>query len=249
MERLIPINIKGFTIRFAEKEDTGLILKFIKGLAEYEKLSHEVIATEDILKESLFVKRAAEVIIGEYYNEPVGFALFFHNFSTFLGRPGLYLEDLFIIPEMRGKGFGKTMLSFLAKLAIDRNCGRLEWWCLDWNEPSIKFYKQLGAVPMDEYLKNLFYEIAKEKDFTIHTMEVMPDHVHIFVSAHPKISPSYIVKMLKGISARKLFIEYPELREQLYKGHLWNNSFYIETIGSISEDVIKKYIELQKERG
>lgn len=114
---------------------------------------------------------------------------------------------------------------------------------------SVKYRKPILINGVDEYLKKLFYEIAKEKDFTIHTMEVMPDHVHLFVSAHPKISPSYIVKMLKGISARKLFIEYPELQKQLYKGHLWNNSFYIETIGSISEDVIKKYIELQKERG
>ena len=103
------------------------------------------------MKESLFEKKAAEVIIGEYEGEPVGFALFFHNFSTFLGQPGIYLEDLYVKPEMRGKGIGKVMLSFLAKLAVQRNCGRLEWWCLDWNEPSIRFYKQMGAVPMDEW--------------------------------------------------------------------------------------------------
>ena len=148
---IIETKIKGFTIRFAEEKDTGLILKFIKGLAEYEKLSHEVVATEDILWESIFKQNAAEVIIGEYNNKPVGFALFFHNFSTFLGRSGLYLEDLFIIPEMRGKGFGKTMLAFLAKLAVDRNYGRFEWWCLDWNKPSVEFYKGIGAVPMEEW--------------------------------------------------------------------------------------------------
>ncbi len=148
---IIETKIKGFTIRFAEEKDTGLILKFIKGLAEYEKLSHEVVATEDILRESIFKQNAAEVIIGEYNNKPVGFALFFHNFSTFLGRSGLYLEDLFIIPEMRGKGFGKTMLAFLAKLAVDRNYGRFEWWCLDWNKPSVEFYKGIGAVPMEEW--------------------------------------------------------------------------------------------------
>lgn len=147
----IETKIKGFTIRFAEEKDTELILKFIKGLAEYEKLSHEVVATEDILRESIFKQNAAEVIIGEYNNKPVGFALFFHNFSTFLGRSGLYLEDLFIIPEMRGKGFGKTMLAFLAKLAVDRNYGRFEWWCLDWNKPSVEFYKGIGAVPMEEW--------------------------------------------------------------------------------------------------
>lgn len=147
----IETKIEGFTIRFAEKRDTELILKFIRGLAEYEKLSHEVVATEDILRKSLFEQKAGEVIIGEYNKEPVGFALFFHNFSTFLGRPGLYLEDLFIIPEMRGKGFGKTMLAFLAKVAVDRNCGRFEWWCLDWNEPSVEFYKGIGAVPMEEW--------------------------------------------------------------------------------------------------
>lgn len=151
MGKTIQTKIEGFTIRFAEEKDVPLILQFIKGLAEYEKLSHEVVATEDILRKSLFKQKAAEVIIGEYHNEPVGFALFFHNFSTFLGRPGLYLEDLFIIPEMRGKGFGKTMLSFLAKIAVDRNYGRFEWWCLDWNQPSIEFYKSIGAVPMDEW--------------------------------------------------------------------------------------------------
>jgi len=112
---------------------------------------NEVVATEEILRESLFERKIAEVIIGEYENQPIGYALFFHNFSTFLGKPGIYLEDLYVKPEMRGKGMGKIILSFLAKLTLDRKCGRLEWWCLDWNEPSVKFYKRLGAAPMDEW--------------------------------------------------------------------------------------------------
>lgn len=148
---LINTKLENFNIRFAEERDVPLILKFIKELADYEKLLHEVVATEEILMDSLFNRKVAEVVIGEYNNEPVTFALFFHNFSTFLGRPGIYLEDLYVKPEMRGKGIGKIMLSFLAKLAIERNCGRLEWWCLDWNKSSIEFYKQMGAVPMDEW--------------------------------------------------------------------------------------------------
>ncbi|WP_315117009.1 GNAT family N-acetyltransferase [uncultured Clostridium sp.] len=143
--------MEDFKIRFAKEEDTKLILNFINGLAEYEELSNEMVATEETLKESLFIRKAAEVIIGEYEGIPVGFALFFHNFSTFIGKPGIYLEDLYIRPEMRGKGFGKTMLSFLGKLAIERDCGRLEWSCLDWNKPSIDFYKSMGAIPMDEW--------------------------------------------------------------------------------------------------
>lgn len=151
MNRLIDTAIDGFKLRFADENDTALILGFIKELAQYEKLQDQVVATEETLRESLFSKRAAEVIIGEYEGVPVGFALFFHNFSTFLGQAGLYLEDLYIKPEMRGKGMGKTILSFLAGLALERNCGRLEWWVLDWNEPSIQFYKKLGAIPMDEW--------------------------------------------------------------------------------------------------
>jgi GNAT superfamily N-acetyltransferase len=143
--------IKDFTIRFATEKDVPLILDFIIGLAEYEQLTHEVRATEENLRETLFENKYAEVVIGEYKNVPVSFALFFHNYSTFLGKPGIYLEDLYVKPEERGKGFGKIMLSFLAKLAIDRKCGRLEWSCLDWNEPSIQFYKKMGAVPMDEW--------------------------------------------------------------------------------------------------
>lgn len=151
METYILTKIKGFKLRFAKEEDIGLILKFIKELADYEKLLSEVVATEEILYDSLFIRKAAEVIIAEYDNKPIGFALFFHNFSTFLGKPGIYLEDLYIRPDMRGKGFGKTMLAYLAKLARDRNCGRFEWWCIDWNEPSINFYKSIGAIPMDEW--------------------------------------------------------------------------------------------------
>lgn len=151
MKRFIDTNIDDLKLRFAEIDDVPLILKFIMELAAYEKMLNKVVATEKILRESLFERRAAEVIIGEYKNEPIGFALFFHNFSTFLGLPGIYLEDLYVRPEMRGKGIGRSILSFLAKLAIERNCGRLEWWCLDWNEPSVKFYKQLGAISMDDW--------------------------------------------------------------------------------------------------
>mgnify|MGYP001217441412 FL=1 len=132
---MIKSPLPGFTIRFAEPEDTGLILEFIKELATYEKLLHEVTATEEILHDSLFRRRAAEVVIGEYQGEPVSFALFFHNFSTFLGRPGIYLEDLYVKPAYRGQGIGKLMLAFLAKLTVERDCSRLEWWCLDANEP------------------------------------------------------------------------------------------------------------------
>ena len=144
--------IPGFTIRFAGEDDVPVILRFIKGLAEYEKLTGEVTATEPLLRETLFGgRRVAEVMIGDFQGEPVGFALFFHNFSTFLGRPGIYLEDLFVIPEMRGRGFGKALLTCLAKIAAERGCGRVEWAVLDWNEPSIQFYKKLGAVPMNEW--------------------------------------------------------------------------------------------------
>jgi GNAT superfamily N-acetyltransferase len=160
---LIDTNLDDFKLRFAEKSDVPLILEFIKELADYEKMLHEVVATEDILIESLFERKMAEVIIGEYKNKPVAFALFFHNFSTFLGRAGIYLEDLYIKPEMRGKGMGKIMLSFLAKLCLERKCGRLEWWCLDWNKSSIEFYKQMGAVPMDEWTVYRVHDEALDK--------------------------------------------------------------------------------------
>lgn len=151
MSKKINTAIEDVTLRLAEESDLSLILEFIKELADYEKLLHEVVATEDILRENLFVRRSAEVVIAEFKDEPVGFALFFHNFSTFLGRPGLYLEDLYVKPEMRGRGIGKLLLSYLAKLAMERGCGRFEWWCLDWNKSSIDFYKSIGAIPMDEW--------------------------------------------------------------------------------------------------
>jgi len=138
-------------IRFAVEKDTPLILAFIRELAAYEKMLDQVSATEEVLRKTLFEKQAAEVIICEVGDEPAGFALFFHNFSTFLGQPGLYVEDLFVRPSFRGCGIGREMLSFLARLALARDCGRMEWWCLDWNEPSIGFYKKLGAEAMDDW--------------------------------------------------------------------------------------------------
>jgi GNAT superfamily N-acetyltransferase len=146
------LNSGNFQIRRATERDVPVIHSFIRQLAEYEKLSHEAVMTEEILRQSLFGPRpAAEVLLGYAGDQPVGFAVFFHNFSTFLGRSGLYLEDLFVIPEMRGKGFGKAMLVELARIARERNCGRFEWAVLDWNKPAIDFYKALGAVPMDEW--------------------------------------------------------------------------------------------------
>jgi len=140
------------TYRFAQRGDEGIILDFIRRLAEYEKMSDEVVATEELLTEWIFDKSKAEVIFAlDESGKEVGFALFFHNFSTFLGRAGIYLEDLFVLPEYRGKGYGKGLLRQLAKIAVERKCGRLDWWCLDWNQPSIDFYKSLGAVPMDEW--------------------------------------------------------------------------------------------------
>lgn len=136
------------TFRKAVREDVPLILEFIKGLAEYEKMSDEVVATEEILDEWLFDKEKAEVIFAIAEGEEVGFALFFHNFSTFLGRAGIYLEDLFVKPKYRGNGYGKAILKRLAQIAVERGCGRLEWSCLDWNQPSIDFYLSLGATPM-----------------------------------------------------------------------------------------------------
>ena len=139
-------------IRPAVEKDIPLILKFIKELAEYERLSDQCIATEALLREALFgEKRSAEVVIAYHQNEPAGFAIFFHNFSTFLSRPGLYLEDLFVFPRFRKKGIGKALLIHLAQIAKERNCGRFEWAVLDWNEPSIAFYKKLGAVPLDDW--------------------------------------------------------------------------------------------------
>lgn len=140
-----------FSWRFAGREDVALILDFIRRLAEYEKLSHEVVATETLLEEWLFVKKKAEVVFALEDGRPVGFALFFHNFSTFLGRAGIHLEDLFVLPEARGRGFGKALLKTLAGIALERGCGRLEWCCLDWNKPSIDFYLTMGAKPMSDW--------------------------------------------------------------------------------------------------
>jgi GNAT superfamily N-acetyltransferase len=141
-----------FYIRFATEQDVDLILTFIKELAEYEKLLNEVVATPEILRKSLFGPRKnAEVILIHYHNEPVGFALFFHNFSTFLGKPGIYIEDLYVKQELRGKGLGQALLNFIAKLAKERDCGRVEWWVLDWNEDAIRFYQKIGAIPMNEW--------------------------------------------------------------------------------------------------
>ena len=138
------------TIRPAEAEDAPLILTLIRGLAEYEKLAHELVTTEEDLRETLFGPRpSAEVVIARVKDEAVGFAIFFHNYSTFLGRPGLYLEDLFVRPEHRGRGYGASLLRYLAALAKARRCGRFEWSVLDWNEPAIRFYRRLGAVSMD----------------------------------------------------------------------------------------------------
>ena len=137
--------------RFAVETDTALILQFIRKLAEYEKMLDQVVADEALLREQLFEKRQAEVIFALEDGKEVGFALFFHNFSTFLGRSGLYLEDLFVLPEHRGKGYGKALLAKLASIAVERGYGRMEWWCLDWNKPSIDFYKSLGAEVMDEW--------------------------------------------------------------------------------------------------
>ena len=137
--------------RAAERKDTGLILSFIRALADYEKMADQVVATEELLEEWLFDKQAARVIFALEGDREVGFALYFHNFSTFLGRSGIYLEDLFVLPEYRGRGYGKALLAHLAALAKSEGCGRLEWWCLDWNRPSIDFYKSLNAQPMEEW--------------------------------------------------------------------------------------------------
>ena len=143
--------MKHTEFRFATEQDTALILDFIKGLAEYEKMSDQVVADEALLHEWIFEKQKAEVIFAVEDGVEVGFALFFHNFSTFLGRAGLYLEDLFVKPAYRGRGHGKALICELARIAVERGCGRLEWCCLDWNQPSIDFYVSLGAEALDEW--------------------------------------------------------------------------------------------------
>ncbi|MDP2606055.1 MAG: GNAT family N-acetyltransferase [Deltaproteobacteria bacterium] len=148
----ISATIPGFVIRAAAESDVPVILSFIKKLAAYEKLTHEVVATETLLRETLFGSlRTAEVAIGYCEGKPVGFVLFFHNYSTFLGRPGLYIEDLFVDQAHRRRGFGRALLLYVAQLAKERRCGRLEWSVLDWNEPAVNFYRKLGAVAMNEW--------------------------------------------------------------------------------------------------
>jgi GNAT superfamily N-acetyltransferase len=144
--------IAGFRIRAATKADVPVILSFIKKLADYERLSHEMVASEKVLRETLFGRRrTAEVAIGYFNKQAVGFVLFFHNYSTFLGRPGIYIEDLFVDEAFRRRGFGGALLRYVAMLAQERQCGRLEWSVLDWNQPAIDFYKKIGAVPMSEW--------------------------------------------------------------------------------------------------
>lgn len=150
---------KAFSIRYAKREETGKILDFIKYIAEYEKMLDQVVATEELLDKWIFQEKLVDVLFAEEDGEVVGFALFFSNFSTFVGRAGLYLEDLFVKPEHRGKGYGKALLKKLAQIAVERNCRRMEWCCLDWNTPSISFYKSVGAVPMDEWTT---YRLAGE---------------------------------------------------------------------------------------
>ena len=147
-------------VRLAAADDVPLILAFVKALADYEKLSDQVAADESRLRDTLFGKHAyAETLIAEFKGEPSGFALFFHSYSTFLARPGIYLEDLFVKPELRGRGIGKALLTRLAQLAVERGCGRLEWFVLNWNQPAIDFYRSLGAGPLDEWT---FYRLTGE---------------------------------------------------------------------------------------
>lgn len=152
------------TFRFAQREDVPLILQFIRDLASYEKMLDQVVADEATLELWLFDKRSADVLFAMADGREIGFALFFHNFSTFLGRAGLYLEDLYVLPEYRGQGYGTAILRKLAAIAVERGCGRLEWWCLDWNTPSIGFYRSLGAEPMDQWT---VYRIAGD---TLHQL-------------------------------------------------------------------------------
>lgn len=148
----MPSPPPGFTIRHAQEADAPLVLAYVRKLADYERLSHEVEASEAQIRATLFGPRPyAEVVFGEQDGRPVGFALFFHNFSTFVGKPGLYLEDLFVDPEARGRGYGQALMAYLAQLAVERGCGRFEWSVLNWNEPSIAFYRGLGARPLDAW--------------------------------------------------------------------------------------------------
>ena len=152
MDNTIATNDTRIGLRFATEDDVGLILGFIRQLAEYVKQADEVVADEDQLQRTLFGDRqVAEVVIASFDGEPAGFALFVHNYSTYLGQPGIYIEDLFVTPPLRGRGIGRVLLSFLANIAVERGCGRLEWAVHDWNEPAIRFYKRFGAQAMDEW--------------------------------------------------------------------------------------------------
>lgn len=157
------VQSQNFRIRQAVVGEEGTILEMIKRLADYEKCLDEVIADEQTIYNSIFVEKAAEVVFAEEGGCIVGFALFFHNFSTFVGRKGLYVEDLFVIPEKRGLGYGKALLKHLAKIAVERNCGRMEWICLDWNQPALNVYRSIGAVPMDEWTVQRLDEISLKK--------------------------------------------------------------------------------------
>ena len=150
---------EAFEYRYATEQDVDKVLFFIKGIAKYEKMSDEVVADEALLKEWIFEKKSAEVIFAMEDGKEVGFALFFHNFSTFVGRAGLYLEDLFVLPEHRKKGYGKKLFQQVAKIAVERGCGRMEWCCLNWNQPSIDFYRSFGARPMSDWTT---YRLAGE---------------------------------------------------------------------------------------
>lgn len=152
--------MQSFTIRPARPDEAGVVLSFIKKIAAYEKCSAQVVADEATIYHSLFEEKSAEVVFAEEDGVVVGFALFFHNFSTFVGRKGMYLEDLFVLPEKRGLGYGKALLQYVARLAVERNCGRMEWICLDWNESALSVYRSIGAVPMSEWTVQRLDEAA-----------------------------------------------------------------------------------------
>lgn len=156
-------NVNGFRLRSTEEKDSLLILELIKEIAVYEKMLDEVIATEESIRESVFKRHEAEVLIGEFNGEPIGYALYFFNYSTFIGRAGFYLEDIYIKPEYRGRGIGKEIFKVLGKIALDRGCKRMEWTCLNWNSPSIKFYESLGATPMSDWTVHRLVEENIEK--------------------------------------------------------------------------------------
>jgi len=163
MNAAVKPALEDFKIRFADENDAELIFDFIRRLADYEKMLDKVVATKNDIMEVFFERKIAEAIIGEYNGEPVGFVIFFYNFSTFMGRPGIYIEDFYVNPEFRSKGIGTLLIAFIAKLAVERKCGKMEWMVLDWNESSINFYKKIGAVAMDEWETYKLDGIALEK--------------------------------------------------------------------------------------